>query len=60
MDDAQLMNMVNRCRNLLAQCGRVSRGEGTFHYYAADYDALRKLTDYVWEDCCRNGGGKCC
>jgi ArsR family transcriptional regulator, arsenate/arsenite/antimonite-responsive transcriptional repressor len=37
-----------------------SRGEGTFHYYAADYDALRKLTDYLWEDCCKNGGGKCC
>ena len=39
-----------------------SRGEGTFHYYSADYDALRKLTDYLWEDCCKNGGGKreCC
>ena len=33
-----------------------SRGEGTFHYYSADYDALRKLTDYLWEDCCKNGG----
>ena len=37
-----------------------SRGEGTFHYYSADYDALRKLTDYLWEDCCKDGGGKCC
>ena len=37
-----------------------SRGEGTFHYYSADYDALRKLTDYLWEDCCKTGGGKCC
>lgn len=37
-----------------------SRVDGTFHYYAADYDALHKLTDYLWEDCCRNGGGKCC
>ena len=37
-----------------------SRGEGTFHYYFADYDALRKLTDYLWEDCCKDGGGKCC
>ena len=40
-----------------------SRGEGTFHYYSVDYDALRKLTDYLWEDCCKNGGGsggKCC
>ena len=34
-----------------------SRGEGTFHYYSVDYDALRKLTDYLWEDCCKNGGG---
>lgn len=37
-----------------------SRGEGTFHYYSADYDALRKLTDYLWEDCCQSGRGKCC
>jgi DNA-binding transcriptional ArsR family regulator len=37
-----------------------SRGEGTFHYYSADYEALRKLTDYLWEDCCKKGGAKCC
>ncbi len=40
-----------------------SRGEGTFHLYSVDYDVLRKLTDYLWEDCCKNGGGsgnKCC
>jgi ArsR family transcriptional regulator, arsenate/arsenite/antimonite-responsive transcriptional repressor len=36
-----------------------TRGEGTFHYYSADYKALRALTDYLWEDCCK-GGGKCC
>lgn len=32
-----------------------TRGEGTFHFYAADYGALRALTDYVWEDCCKRG-----
>jgi len=37
-----------------------SRGAGTFHYYFADYEALRALTDYLWEDCCKNGGAKCC
>jgi DNA-binding transcriptional ArsR family regulator len=38
-----------------------TRGEGTFHYYAADYAALRKLTDYLWEDCCKGGSkGVCC
>jgi DNA-binding transcriptional ArsR family regulator len=39
-----------------------SRPEGTFHYYAADYTALRGLTDYLWEDCCARGKGKpgCC
>ncbi len=36
------------------------RGEGTFHFYAADYKALRALTDYVWEDCCKRGKGECC
>jgi len=37
-----------------------SRTEGTYHYYAADYAALRELTNYVWEDCCKRGKGKCC
>jgi DNA-binding transcriptional ArsR family regulator len=33
----------------------VSRNEGTYHYYSADYGALRALTDYLWQDCCRRG-----
>jgi DNA-binding transcriptional ArsR family regulator len=37
-----------------------TRSEGTFHYYAADYSALRSLTDYLWEDCCKRGKGGCC
>ena len=38
-----------------------TRGEGTFHYYFADYDGLRKLTAYLWEDCCKKGSqGACC
>lgn len=37
-----------------------TRGEGTFHYYSADYDALRALTSYVWEDCCKRGGKPGC
>jgi DNA-binding transcriptional ArsR family regulator len=36
-----------------------SRGEGTFHYYTAEYGTLRGLTDYLWQDCCK-GGSKCC
>ena len=36
-----------------------TRGEGTFHYYAADFTALRSLTDYLWEDCCKRGKGCC-
>jgi DNA-binding transcriptional ArsR family regulator len=41
-----------------------TRTEGTFHYYAAKYATLRKLTDYLWEDCCKRGtratGSSCC
>ena len=37
-----------------------TRSEGTFHYYAADYLSLRALTDYLWEDCCKNGRIGCC
>ena len=38
-------------------------GEGTFHFYAADYRALKALTEYLWEDCCKRGSSgspKCC
>ena len=37
-----------------------TRSEGTFHFYAADYNALRGLTDFVWEDCCKRGKPSCC
>ncbi len=37
-----------------------SRNEGTFHYYSAEYAALRALTDYLWEDCCKRGRPSCC
>jgi len=37
-----------------------TRAEGTFHYYAAEYPALRALTDYLWEDCCQRGAKSCC
>lgn len=37
-----------------------TRLEGTFHFYAARYDALKALTDYVWEDCCKRGRSSCC
>ena len=37
-----------------------SRGEGTFNYYSAEYGALRALTDYLWEDCCKRGKVGCC
>jgi DNA-binding transcriptional ArsR family regulator len=36
-----------------------TRGEGTFHYYAANFAALRAVTDYLWEDCCKRGSGGC-
>ena len=37
-----------------------TRGEGTFHYYAAEYPALRALSEYLWEDCCKRGKSSCC
>jgi DNA-binding transcriptional ArsR family regulator len=36
------------------------RPEGRFIYYRADYTSLRALTDYLWEDCFKGGGGSCC
>lgn len=37
-----------------------SRLQGTFHFYTAEYAALRLLTNYLWEDCCKRGGPRCC
>jgi ArsR family transcriptional regulator, arsenate/arsenite/antimonite-responsive transcriptional repressor len=37
-----------------------SRSEGTYHYYSIEYPALRTLTDYLWEDCCKRGKPGCC
>ena len=37
------------------------RREGTFIYYRADFEQLRALTDFLWEDCCKGGkGGESC
>jgi ArsR family transcriptional regulator, arsenate/arsenite/antimonite-responsive transcriptional repressor len=36
-----------------------SRNEGTFVFYSADYSALKVLTDYLWEDCCKRGKNCC-
>jgi DNA-binding transcriptional ArsR family regulator len=45
----------------LVDAGLLStRNEGTFHYYAVEYAALRTLTDYLWEDCCKRGKSGCC
>lgn len=37
-----------------------ARAEATFVFYRADYSVLRILTDYLWEDCCKNGEKPSC
>jgi ArsR family transcriptional regulator len=37
-----------------------SRVEGTFHYYTPDFEALKAMTAFVWEDCCKRGKSSCC
>ncbi len=47
----------------LASAGLLGqRRDGTFIYYAAEYETLKALTDYLWEDCCKRGKHekKCC
>jgi ArsR family transcriptional regulator len=49
----------------LASAGLLAaRRDGTFIYYRADFDQLRLLTDFLWEDCCKRGkaggDGACC
>lgn len=45
----------------LASAGLVkARPEGKFIYYRCDFEALRSLTRYVWQDCCNEGKARCC
>jgi DNA-binding transcriptional ArsR family regulator len=41
----------------LVQCDLLqAHGEGTFHYYSADYGSVRKLTEFfLWKSCCMGG-----
>lgn len=44
----------------LARAGLLQpRREGTFIFYRPVFSALRALTDYLWEDCCKGGEGCC-
>lgn len=44
----------------LSSAGLVRRrNEGTFVYYSPEYDTLKQLTAYLWEDCCKRGKSCC-
>jgi len=58
--DLPASTLSHHLKRLLDSGVLTTRSEGTFHYYAADYTALRGLTDYLWEDCCKRGGKSCC
>ena len=45
----------------LARNGLIeARREGTYIFYTAVFPALRALTDYLWEDCCKGGSKAAC
>lgn len=54
--DLPASTLSHHLKRLLDAGMCVCRQEGTFHYYAADYRALRDLTDYLGQDCCKRGG----
>lgn len=60
--DLPASTLSHHLKRLVAAGLLTTRSEGTYHYYAAEYAALRGLTDYVWEDCCKRGKGStsCC
>ncbi len=35
----------------------VARREGKSVFHTTDREAVRALTSYLWEDCCKRGGG---
>jgi DNA-binding transcriptional ArsR family regulator len=47
---------MNHHLDRLVSAGLVTvRREGKFAYHTADYPALRAVTDFLWEDCCKHG-----
>lgn len=58
--DLPASTLSHHLRRLVDAGLMTSRSEGTYQFYAAQYAALRSLTDYVWEDCCRRGNGSSC
>jgi DNA-binding transcriptional ArsR family regulator len=55
---------LNHHLDRLVDAGLVAaRREGKFVFHTADYQALRAVTDFLWEDCCKRGKGAtkdCC
>jgi ArsR family transcriptional regulator len=58
--DMPASTLSHHLKRLVDAALLTSRSEGTYHYYSADYAALRALTDYLWEDCCKRGKTGCC
>ncbi len=58
--DLPASTLSHHLKRLVDASVLVTRSEGTFHYYAANYPTLQALTDYLWEDCCKNGGKPGC
>ncbi len=58
--DMPASTLSHHLRRLVDAGLMTSRSEGTYQFYAAHHAALRSLTDYVWEDCCRRGNGSGC
>ena len=60
--DIPASTLSHHLRRLAAADLVSSRTQGTFIYYRANYGALRELTTYLWEDCCKRGkaGSKGC
>ena len=55
---------LNHHLDRIVDAGLVAtRREGKYAFHTADYGALRALTDFLWEDCCKRGKGApkvCC
>lgn len=58
--DLPASTLSHHLKRLLDAGLLTTRGQGKFHFYAADYGSLRALTNYLWEDCCRRGAGQDC
>ncbi len=55
--DVPLTTLSHHVERLASAALLAARREGKCVRYTANYEAIRTLTEFLWEDCCKRGRG---